>query len=225
MPSLRVQRDHHEGLCSADSTGRHSDSRRTQVRKLAPGGEITLQVSRGRGAALLRTQGWAARRLCSLSPSLHGCGKGGGPHSLAGRQELGPRAQLASVLKVKVTDLDCDPHTGAGPAPTAASTDPPCPSSCKAHVQPVHAARSGTAKMPVSEGPSQAQRVSVFSRPWAHPCWCRNGTWPRPLGCPGACDHMGEGTQATWSVSLLRLLRPHREGGAGPATHVPTPPA
>lgn len=34
---------------------------------------------------------------------------------------------------------------------------------------------------------------------------------------------MGEGTQDTWSVSLLRLLRPHREGGAGPTTFLPHP--
>ena len=59
---------------AADSTGRHSYSRRTQVRKLTPGAEVTLQVSRGWGAALLGTRGWAARRLCSLSPSLHGRG-------------------------------------------------------------------------------------------------------------------------------------------------------
>ena len=90
-------------------------TRRAGLGGRALGGRLTA-VQRP-GLALPRTQVWAARNLCSLRPALQDCGpltRGRAGRCLAlpcwtpGTRPTG--AQLAFTSKVKVTDLDGDPH-------------------------------------------------------------------------------------------------------------------
>ena len=171
---------------AADPTGRHPAGR------LSPGSVTAVQ---GPGLEPLRTQVWAARKLCSLRPALWDrgpltqCRAGRRPAPLLDARNTAHRGPVGLHLKGQSHNLDRDPHEGVG-ASTWCGLQ---------RSRPALAPEGSHLAWPRGQARKQPAGPERLQAPEATGLSTRRQRWrvAETSGLPGAQGRKGHGAQAT----------------------------